>query len=475
MFAIVTHPGVGFGRERLVVSGVGHRRRNLVIVLGLAALVSAAPAPAQEPRQGEQWAVAPGAVLDLPGAWDLSQGAGVTVAVIDSGTRLDHFDLARNIWTNFGEVPGNGVDDDDNGYVDDVHGIDLTNRDRRQNLNDGNGHGTHVAGIIAAAANRRGVVGVAPKARIMTVKVLDAAASGTTAAVAEGIRYAAANGARIINMSLGGDTRDQRVVDAIEAANAANVLVICSAGNSGRNIDRRPSYPVSIPAPNVIGVASTSPTDGRRLGDSSNFGRLTVPVAAPGVQVLSTANDGGHEHKTGTSMAAPHATGVAALMAAVRPDATAPELRAAMLESAGRASLPVGAGYLDAAGAVLRSSTQASLGAGQRPVLRILLATRAGRRSRRQIVVQVAILGNATPIRRLRVRLGGRVATTVRRRGSPFTIRIRGRRGGRVRVDGLDRRGRRVARGTRRVAPVRPGKRGILEGPGIGVGTVWPQ
>jgi subtilisin family serine protease len=453
------------------VSGVGHRRWNWVIILGLASLVMSAPAPAQEPRQGEQWAVAPGAVLDLPGAWDLSQGAGVVVAVIDSGTRLDHPDLARNIWTNFGEVPGNGADDDDNGYVDDVHGIDLTNRGRRQDLSDGNGHGTHVAGIIAAAANRRGVVGVAPQARIMTVKVLDAQARGTTSAVAEGIRYAAANGARIINMSLGGDTRDQRVVDAIEAANAANVLVICSAGNSGRNIDRQPSYPVSIAAPNVIGVASTSPQDGRRLGDTSNFGRITVPVAAPGVLVLSTSNSGGWELKTGTSMAAPHATGVAALMAAVRRDATAPELRAAMLEAAGRASLPVGAGYLDAAAAVLRSSSQSSYRAGQRPLLRILLATRA----RRQIVVQVAILGNATPIRRLRVSLGGRVVTSVRRRGSPFTIRIRGRRGGKVRVDGLDRRGKRIARATRRVAPVRPGKRGILEGPGIGVGSVWTQ
>ena len=223
------------------MSGVGHRRRYWPIVLGLAALVLAAPAAAQESRQGEQWAVAPGAVLDLPGAWDLSQGAGVTVAVIDSGTRLDHFDLARNIWTNFGEVPGNGVDDDDNGYVDDVHGIDLTNRDRRQNLNDGNGHGTHVAGIIAAAANRRGVVGVAPKARIMTVKVLDARGAGTTGQVAEGIRYAAANGARIINMSLGGDTRDERLREAIDAAAAANVLVVCSAGNDGRNVDSRPS------------------------------------------------------------------------------------------------------------------------------------------------------------------------------------------------------------------------------------------
>ena len=116
--------------------------------------------------------------------------------MIDSGTRLDHPDLAPNIWVNFREVPGNGVDDDGNGYVDDVHGVDLTTTRAAQDLSDGNGHGTHVAGIIAAAANGRGVVGVAFRARIMTVKVLAADGAGTTSAVAEGIRYAAANGAR---------------------------------------------------------------------------------------------------------------------------------------------------------------------------------------------------------------------------------------------------------------------------------------
>jgi glycine betaine/choline ABC-type transport system substrate-binding protein len=135
---------------------------------------SAAQAPS-EPRQDEQWAVAPSSLLDLPGAWALSQGAGVVVAVIDSGTKLDHPDLAPNVWTNFDEVPGNGVDDDHNGYIDDVHGVDLTSDRPGQDLSDGIGHGTHVAGIVAAAANRRGVVGVAFRAKIMTVRVIDAA------------------------------------------------------------------------------------------------------------------------------------------------------------------------------------------------------------------------------------------------------------------------------------------------------------
>src|SRR4051794_38199829 len=167
-------------------------RRTLIPAALVAALALAAPAPAQLPAdalQGEQWAVAPGAIFDLPAAWQLSQGTGVTVAVVDSGMRLDHSDLAPNVWTNFKEIPGNGVDDDANGYVDDVHGVDLTSRSRGQNLSDGFGHGTHVAGTIAAAANGRGVVGVAFKAKLMVVRVLGDDGGGSTGGVAEGIRY----------------------------------------------------------------------------------------------------------------------------------------------------------------------------------------------------------------------------------------------------------------------------------------------
>ena len=227
-----------------------------------------ARAAAAEPLQDEQWAFAEGSVLDLPGAWGLTQGAGAVVAVVDSGTKLDHPDLAPNIWANFREVPGNGADDDGNGYVDDVYGIDLSSRQVSQNLSDGHGHGTHVAGIIAAAANRRGVVGVAPRAKIMTVRVLDDTGAGTTGAVAEGIRYAAANGARVINASIQGDFPDPNMEAAIAAAGAANALVVVSAGNSARDIDAQPSYPAAIAAPNLVSVAATAPdagTDARQL------------------------------------------------------------------------------------------------------------------------------------------------------------------------------------------------------------------
>src|SRR6478735_2571896 len=127
--------------------------------------------------------------------------------------------------------------------------------------------------------------------------------SGTTGAEAEGIRYAAANGARIINVSIQGDDPDPRLNEAIAAAEAANSLVVVSAGNSARDIDSQPSYPAAIPSPNLIGVAATAPEQGRSLDENSNFGRLTVQLAAPGQSILSTSNTGDYEYKSGTSMA----------------------------------------------------------------------------------------------------------------------------------------------------------------------------
>ena len=423
-------------------------------------------------RQREQWAVADGAVLNLPRAWELSQGAGVVVAVIDSGARLEHPDLAPNIWVNFDEIPGNRVDDDANGYVDDVHGVDLTTSARgRQDLSDGNGHGTHVAGIIAGAANGRGVVGVAFRARLMIVKVLDARGAGTTGGVAEGIRYAAANGARIINLSLGGPTRDPRLVEAVKAAEDANVLLVCSAGNLGNNVDNTPSYPVSLAARNLVGVAATEPQSGRSLGSFSNFGRNTIGLAAPGVDVLSSANDGGYELKSGTSMAAPHAAGVAALMAAMRPDMSASELRAQLLQNAGRSSLPVGGGYLDALSSVVSAGTASTYRLGQPPLIRVLAAERRGS----QTLVQVAALGDTRGVARYRLTLDKRRVAEVRKGGSPFTVRLRGRSGRKLRVDALDAAGRVIASGTRAVRGVRNGKRGVRRGSGVGAGAVTIQ
>jgi subtilisin family serine protease len=440
-----------------------------------AALIVAPPAGGAptDALQHEQWAVAPDTVFDLPGAWALSQGAGVVVAVIDSGMRLDHPDLAPNAWINFAETPRNGADDDNNGYVDDVHGVDLTTGKSGQDLHDGSGHGTHVAGTIAAAANGRGVVGVAYRARLMTVKVLADDGSGNTGTVAEGIRYATANGARIINLSIETTFDDARVRAAVEAAAAANVLVICSAGNSTIDVDRSAVFPVAIAAPNVVGVAATAPADGRSLGDFSNYGRLTVPVAAPGAQVLSTSKDGGFETKSGTSMAAPHVTGVAALMAAVAPNLSAAELRALLLEHAVRTSAPVGSGMVDALGSVLAASTASGDALGQPPQARVLSATRSGRGRRSAIHVQLALTGATQGITRIAVKLDGRRVATLRAGRAVLTVRLRRRTGRRLTIEAMAPDGRTLASATAPIRAVRTGKYSIGTGGRIG-GSVRP-
>jgi subtilisin family serine protease len=430
---------------------------------GAARAATASPRAVDDARQDEQWAFSPTSVLDVPGAWELSQGAGVTVAIVDTGTKLDHPDLAPNIWTNFGEVPGNGVDDDHNGFVDDVHGVDLTTTAAGQRLADDNGHGTHVAGIVAAAANGSGVVGVAPKARIMTVKVMDANGAGTTGGVADGIRYAAANGARIINLSLQGDSPDPNLAAAIAAAGAAGVLIIAAAGNDGRDIDAQPAYPAAIPAPNLIAVAATTPTNGRDIADFSNFGALTVQLAAPGDQILSTSFTGGYVQESGTSMAAPMVAGVAALMASANPRLGPEQLRALLLQNATRSTLRVSAGYVDALNSVLATTTAAGYDATQPPRLKVLQATSKGKRT----TVQVAALGSRAAIRRYTVTLDKRRVASLTARGSPFTVTLR-RAGKRVGVRALDGSGRELARASQAVRALRSGKRGAKSGSGVG-------
>jgi subtilisin family serine protease len=428
-----------------------------------AATASARARAATEPRQGEQWAIAAGSVLDLPGAWQLAQGAGVTVAIIDSGARLEHADLAPNIWINFDEVPGNRADDDNNGYVDDVHGVDLSSSRPGQNLDDGYGHGTHVAGIVGAARNSRGVVGVAPRAKLMIVRVLDDRGAGTTGSVADGIRYAAANGARVINLSLSGSERDPRLVAAVQAADAANVLLVASAGNDGVDIDSKPAYPAALPAPNLLAVASTDPDSGRGISDFSNYGRLAVQVAAPGAQILSTASDGSFVLKSGTSMAAPIVAGVAALAASVNPSISATDLRALLTQNATRSNLRVSSGYVDALNTVLAASGARGATGTTAPRLRILEATRKGRLTR----IQAAALGSTLVIRRYRVRLGSRVVATLAARRTTFRVTIRRRRGARVRIDALDANGRRVVSASRKVTQLRKGKRNVGKGGGV--------
>ncbi len=275
-----------------------------------------------------QWPLARPDGIAAVGAWWTSLGASATIAVLDSGVDLAHPDLAPNLWTNPREVPGNAIDDDLNGFVDDVHGADVirTTGDPTDHL----GHGTAMSGVAAArGGNGIGTTGVAPSARIMAVKVLDDRGVGSTDTLVSGIGYATAQGADVINLSVNGHERSIALDEAITAAEAAGIVVVASAGNDGANRDQVPSYPASSTAGGVIAVGASVEDHG--LAHFSGWGPGTVDLAAPGEDVLTTAKGGGYAPNSGTSPAAAHVSGAVALLAAARPDASPAQLRAAIL------------------------------------------------------------------------------------------------------------------------------------------------
>ena len=222
--------------------------------------------------------------IDAPEAWDVTTGSSAAVvAVIDSGVDVNHPDLQSNIWTNAGETPNNGIDDDGNGYIDDVNGWDFYVNDN--DPRDAHGHGTHVAGTIAAVGNNGiGIAGVSWSAKIMPLRFLDAWGIGTTANAVAAIEYANNMGADIINNSWGGGPYAQALKDAIDASDA---VVVCAAGNSGRNNDGIAHYPSSYSSTNIIAVAASNQDD--QLAWFSNHGAVSVDVAAPGTNIYSAA------------------------------------------------------------------------------------------------------------------------------------------------------------------------------------------
>jgi subtilisin family serine protease len=278
---------------------------------------------------------APRADIRAAGAWDVTTGGPVTVAVTDTGIDYTHPDLASNIWNNPGEVP-NGIDDDRNGFVDDLHGVDFANR--TVDPMDDSGHGTHVAGIIGASGdNHRGTAGVSWKVRLMAVKFLDANGDGNTAGAANAIDYAVASGARVINASWSVSVQSQALSDAIQNAADHGVLVVAAAGNEGMPSSTSPEFPASYDLPNVISVAATDKRD--RLADFSNYGRH-IDLAAPGDSIYSTVPTwlmaSGYAFFSGTSMATPFVSGAAALYLARYPGSTNARVRSALLRTVDR-------------------------------------------------------------------------------------------------------------------------------------------
>jgi subtilisin family serine protease len=281
--------------------------------------------------------------ISAPLAWDLSTGdQSVVVADIDTGTRFTHQDLAANLWTNAAEIPGNGIDDDNNGKIDDVYGWDFFYD--RANASDEHGHGTHTGGTIGAVGNNAlGVVGVNWSVKIMTIKIYDSTGFGTTSAMLINaynyVRMMKERGVniRVTNNSYGGCDEacgyDQATKDAVDAIGAAGILQVFAAGNSGQNNDQIPFYPASYTSPSVLAVAASNSSDTR--ASFSNYGVNSVDIAAPGVGILSTmfTTDSSYGMMSGTSMATPHGAGAAALLAAFNPNLSAASLKATLMNT----------------------------------------------------------------------------------------------------------------------------------------------
>ena len=271
--------------------------------------------------------------IDPEKAWDITTGSrDVIVGVLDTGVLYSHNELESQMWQNPGEVPGDEIDNDENGYVDDVFGMNALS-DGGDPLDD-EGHGTHVAGTIAAAADSGGpVVGVAWDVRIMGLKVLGPF-GGTSSDIMQGFEYGVDHGCKVINASLGGGARSQSMFEAIARAQQKGVLLVAAAGNSGLDTDIFANYPSNYDLDNVISVAAIDRYG--ELAEFSNYGGRTVDIGAPGVDILSLGidNDGAYQENSGTSMAAPHVAGVAALVYSAFPNARAEEVRDRIISSA---------------------------------------------------------------------------------------------------------------------------------------------
>lgn len=255
-------------------------------------------------------------------AWKLTAGEGAPlVAVLDTGLDVQHPDLQANLWTNPGEIAGNGRDDDGNGVVDDVHGYNAVAHSG--DVHDGGEHGTHVAGIIAANG---GVRGLAYQAKVLPIKVFDDNGYTDVESVCRAIDYAQEQGARILNCSWGGAVEFNQTL--YEKMRDFPGLIVCSAGNSGSDSDTVAHYPSGFDLPNLISVAASSRQD--KICFTSCYGASSVDLSAPGEQIVSTV-PGGYKVKSGTSQAAPQVAATAALLWSLEPQATPAELKAQIL------------------------------------------------------------------------------------------------------------------------------------------------
>lgn len=261
----------------------------------------------------------------------------VIVALIDTGVDITHPELSGSIWTNTGEIPGDGIDNDGNGYIDDVYGWNFYDNNAQVFTGADDNHGTHSAGTIAAARNGIGTVGICDPAyvKVMVIKTLGTSSGvGTVSNVVKAIRYAQANGASICNLSFGTMKYSEELYQAIKDS---GMLFIVAAGNgdasgNGYSIDEQPMYPASFELDNIISVANLR-FDGQ-LDRASNYGVRSVDLAAPGNYILSTITGNDYAYMSGTSMAAPMVTGTAAMLYSCDASLSLMDVRNRILQSA---------------------------------------------------------------------------------------------------------------------------------------------
>jgi subtilisin family serine protease len=273
--------------------------------------------------------------INVESAWTKTKGSSaLVIGVIDTGMDINHPDLKDKIWVNTGEIPNDGIDNDKNGYIDDVNGWNFYDKNNRLFIRaEEDFHGTHVAGTIAAKADNIGVVGVAPNVKIMPLKFIGPW-GGYEADAILAIEYAKSKGVKILNNSWGGPENSQALYDAIKNS---GTLFIAAAGNDGMNADSSPMYPAAYNLPNILSVAAINNTG--NLSIFSNYGVKSVDVAAPGEGILSTFPmlegdySTAYEYLDGTSMATPHVTGVAALVQSAHPSYTPAQIKDAIMRT----------------------------------------------------------------------------------------------------------------------------------------------